>query len=163
MRLPTTLFLLASATLLASCAGPGGFVSQSSTLVEVRATAGTPTDIRFDRNGDELWEYARGPMGHETYLVRAGSDGNVKEVTQLLTQERLLTIVPGSMTKQDVRHVLGRPSDESFLRVGQTWSWRYKLGGTQPGFLVVTFNPDNTVKDRYMTVDPSGGDSRDSK
>src|SRR5258705_13402112 len=98
MRLPTTLLLLVSPILLASCAVPGSFLSQSSTLVEVRARAGAPTDIRFDRNGDELWEYARGPSGFETYLVRAGSDGKVKEVTQLLTQERLQTIVPGSMT-----------------------------------------------------------------
>jgi hypothetical protein len=32
----------------------------------------------------------------------------------------------------------------------------------QPGFLLVTFNPDNSVKERIAIIDPSG-DRRESK
>ena len=51
--------LLVSAATLAGCASPRSF-NPGASLVDVLAKAGPPTDIRFDRNGDELWEYARG-------------------------------------------------------------------------------------------------------
>jgi len=158
MKLSTTLALLFSAVLLASCANPRILVPNQSTIVEMRAKVGTPTDIRFDRNGDELWEYAQGPAGHETYLVRVGLDQKVKEVTQILTDEQLAKVVPGTMTKADVRNLLGRPSDQTFTGAGTVWSWRFHRTGIQPGYLLVTFNPDNTVKERIAIIDPSGGD-----
>jgi hypothetical protein len=150
-----TLFLC---LLAAACSHPGGIAPQKSTKLDVRAAMGNPTDVRFDRNGDELWEYARGPEGFETYLVRIGRDGAVTEVTQLLTQERLMSIVPGTTTKQDVRHLLGRPSDTSFPGTGEAWSWRFDLGASRAGHLVVGFNPDNTVRDRMVIMDVSSGD-----
>jgi hypothetical protein len=161
MRLPTILILLVLSTLLAGCASPTSFAPGSS-IVDVRARVGTPTDIRFDRNGDELWEYAQGPEGFETYLVRVGADGKVKEVTQILTDDQLMKIVPGTMTKADARNLLGRPSDQTFTGAGTVWSWRFKRNGVQPGYLTVRFNPDNTVMERIAIIDPSGG-GRDNK
>jgi len=125
--------------------------------VELRARVGAPTDIRFDRNGDELWEYATGPEGTETYLVRIGTDEKVKEVTQLLTDDQLAKIVPVTMTKADVRNLLGQPSDQTFTGAGTVWSWRFKRGDIQRGFLTVRFNPDNTVMERIAIIDPTGG------
>ena len=155
MRFPSTLVLLLSITALAGCASPGSFAPGSS-IVDVRARVGIPTDIRFDRNGDELWEYAQGPAGYQTYVLRFGGDGRVKEVTQTLTEDQLMKIVPGTMTKADARNLLGRPSDETFTGAGTTWSWRFYRTGMQPGYLLVTFNPDNTVKERIAIIDPSG-------
>jgi hypothetical protein len=132
-------------------------VPGQSTIVEMRARVGTPTDIRFDRNGDELWEYATGPMGYETYLVRIGTDGKVREVTQILTEDQMMKLVPGTMTKADARNLLGRPSDQTFTASGTVWSWRFMKFGVQPGYLTVRFNPDNTVMDRIVILDPSGG------
>jgi len=156
MRLATILTVMLFAGVLAGCASPRSFAPGSS-IVDVRARAGTPTDIRFDRNGDELWEYATGPEGTETYLVRVGLDGKVKEVTQLLTDEQLMKIVPGTMTKADVKHLLGQPSDQTFTGAGTVWSWRFKRGGVQPGYLTVRFNPDNTVMERIAIIDATGG------
>jgi hypothetical protein len=143
--------------LLSACGHPGSIAPQKSTNLDVRAALGNPTDVRFDRNGDELWEYAGGPAGFETHLVRIGRDGKVTDVTQILTQERLMSIVPGTTTKQDVRHLLGRPSDTSFPGTGEAWSWRFNLGAS-PGHLVVTFNPDNTVRERMTIMDLGSGD-----
>jgi hypothetical protein len=157
MKFPSTLVLLLSIAALAGCVGPRAMVPGQSTIVEMRARVGTPTDIRFDRNGDELWEYATGPMGYETYLVRIGTDGKVKEVTQILTEDQMLKLVPGTMTKADARNLLGRPSDQTFTASGTVWSWRFMKFGVQPGFLTVRFNPDNTVMDRIVILDPSGG------
>ena len=157
MKFPSTLVLLLSVAALAGCVGPRAMVPGQSTVVEMRARVGTPTDIRFDRNGDELWEYATGPMGYETYLVRIGTDGKVKEVTQILTEDQMLKLVPGTMTKADARNLLGRPSDQTFTASGTVWSWRFLKFGVQPGHLTVRFNPDNTVMDRIVILDPSGG------
>jgi len=160
MKTPLIPFALMAAMLLAGCAGVGGVIPQQSTMVEVRAKAGSPTDIWFDRNGDELWEYATGPMGFETHLLRFNADGRVKEKLQLLTEQRLQSIVPGEMTKADVRRILGRPSDQSFPRTGTAWSWRAQIG-VQPGYFSVSFNPDGTVRERIVLIDPSGGGSRE--
>ena len=157
MKFPSTLVLLLAIAALAGCAGPRAMVPGQSTVVDMRARVGTPTDIRFDRNGDELWEYATGPMGYETYLVRIGTDGKVKEVTQILTEDQMMKVVPGTMTKADARNLLGRPSDQTFTASGTVWSWRFMKFGVQPGFLTVRFNPDNTVMDRIVILDPSGG------
>ena len=163
MKIPSTLVLLLSIAALAGCAGPRAMVPGQSTIVEMRARVGTPTDIRFDRNGDELWEYATGPMGYETYLVRIGTDGKVKEVTQILTEDQMLKLVPGTMTKADARNLLGRPSDQTFTASGTVWSWRFMKFGVQPGYLTVRFNPDNTVMERIAIIDPSGGSRDNSK
>lgn len=162
MRRATVLVVMFFIALLAGCASPRSFAPGAS-IVEVLARAGPPTDIRFDRNGDELWEYATGPQGTETYLVRSGSDRKVKEVTQLLTDEQLMKIVPGTMTKADVRNLLGRPSEQTFTGAGTVWSWRFKRLGVQPGYLTVRFNPDNTVMERIAIIDPSGGRMPDAK
>jgi hypothetical protein len=144
--------------LLAGCAGGGNLVPGQSTQADVRASLGTPTETRKDRSGDELWEYSRAPEGHETHRVRLGADGKVKEVTQLITQERLMSVVPGSMNKQDVRDLLGRPSLQELTGVGEAWSWRYLLNNVA-GYLVVTFNPDGIVRERGVVIDAINYDS----
>jgi hypothetical protein len=126
------LVLLLSIAALAGCIGPQALVPGQSTVEDMQAKVGIPTDIRFDRNGDELWEYARGPQGHETYLVRVGTDEKVKEVTQILTEDQLMKIVPGKMAKADARNLLGRPSDQTFTGAGTVWSWRYYRSGCSP-------------------------------
>ena len=160
MKLMTILIYLSCIGVLAGCANPRSLVTSQSTEAAVRARVGKPTDTRVDRNGDQLWEYASGPEGIETYLVRIGADGKVKEVTQLLVEDQFAKVVPGKMTKAEVRDLLGRPSDETIYRTGLTWSWRFRRDGVQPGYLVVTFNPDDTVKDKIAIID-SSGDSRD--
>jgi hypothetical protein len=156
MRIATILAVMMFAAALTGCVSPRSFAPGSS-VEDVLARVGHPTDIRFDRNGDELWEYATGPMGTETYLVRSGSDRKVKEVVQLLTDDQLMKVVPGTMTKADVVSLLGRPSHLSFTYAGTVWSWRFKRDGVQPGYLTVRFNPDNTVMERIAIIDFSGG------
>lgn len=139
-----------------------GIVPAQSSLADVRAKAGNPTDIRFDQNRDELWEYAWGPQGTQTYLVRAGPDGHVKSVTQLLTEEQFGKIMPRQMTKRDVRHLFGRPSDESFLYNGTSWSWRGEFTG-QRGYFVVHFDRDDVVLDKIIIFDALDGNDRSER
>ena len=158
MRISKTLISLLLVGTLAACAGPRAIVPSKTTLAQVHASMGRPTDIRFDRNGDELWEYARGPKGTETYLIRAGSDGLVKDVSQLLTEEQFDTIQPGKSDKASVRNLLGRPSDERFLYNGTSWTWFLRVG-PQDGNIVVHFGPDDVVLDKIIIIDTGSGDS----
>lgn len=156
MRLSGRVFSIFLLSMLAACAGPRGIVPAQSTLTDVRASLGSPSDIRFDRNGDELWEYARGPMGTQTYLIRAGKDGRVKSVTQLLTEEQFGKIQPGQSNKAAVRDLLGRPSDQAFLYNGTSWTWRARVG-PQNGHFVVHFDPNDVVLDKIILIDISRG------
>jgi len=158
MRFFATLVLLSCIGLLGGCANPNSLMVGQSTLADVQARLGTPTETRVDRNGDQLWDYATGPEGIETHRVRIGADGKVKEVTQLLTEDRFDKVVRGTMNKADVKEQLGPPSDETIYGAGQTWSWRFKQFGIMPGFMVVSFNTDGTVRDKIIMIDPTGGD-----
>lgn len=160
MRITTTFVTLICIGLLAGCANPRLLVVGQSTEADVRNRMGKPTDIRVDRNGDRLLEFATGPEGIETHLVRIGADGKVKEVTQLLTEERFGTIVLGKTTKAEVKSLLGTPSEENSLPTGLHWSWRFYRDGIRPAYMVVRFSADDTVYDKIIMVDPSG-DSRD--
>jgi len=162
MRAPTNLLLALLVCVVAGCAGMRSIVPSQSNLADVRAKVGNPTDIRFDDNRDELWEYAWGPQGTQTYLVRASPDGRVKSVTQLLTEEQFAKIVPRQMTKRDVRHLLGRPSDESFLYNGTSWSWRGDFQG-QRGNFVVHFGRDDVVLDKIIIFDTLDGNDRSDR
>jgi len=152
----TTMFKLTFSLLvaigLAGCATPSSFTPQQSTITDVRARMGSPTDIRFAGNGDELWEYATGPRGTETYLFRFGKDGRVKAITQLLTEEQFGKIVPNQTTKAGVRDLLGQPSNLAFLRNGNSWSWHIRIGA-RDGYFVVRFGPNNVVVEKNITFD----------
>jgi outer membrane protein assembly factor BamE (lipoprotein component of BamABCDE complex) len=118
---------------------------------------GAPTATRAEANGDRVWEYARGAAGFHTYMVRMGPEGKFKEITQVLTEDNLARIVPGKTTQSEVRRLLGTPSSEDQYGVGLTWSWRYKKGDVHPGYLVVNFNPDDTVRDKIAILDHPRG------
>jgi hypothetical protein len=101
--------------LLVGCGGIQSVVPQQSTLAQVRDRMGRPTDIRIGADGNELWEYATGPTGEHTYLVRAAKDGRVIDVTQLLTPEQFAKIARNVTTKAQVRELLGRPSEQQYF------------------------------------------------
>ena len=159
MKLATTVTLLSFAALLGGC-GAHSLVPGQSTEADVRTSLGAPNDTRAEANGDKLWEYATGPEGFTTRRVRIGADGRVKEVSQLLTEEQFAQIVPGQTTRTQVRSLLGRPADETVYRSGPTWSWRFLGATAHPGFMVVSFNPNDTVRDKIIILDQYG-DSHD--
>jgi hypothetical protein len=149
--------LLAS-LLLAACGGIRTVVPDQSTLVEVRDRMGRPTDIRFDNEGAEIWEYATGPMGEQTYRIRAAFDGRVLEVTELITQERFHRIVRHRTTKAQVRELLGMPSELQYFRGEAVWSWRMAIG-PQRGHYSVRFDRDGIAVETLLLLDTS----RDSR
>jgi SmpA/OmlA family protein len=160
MKPAAFLVILSCAALLGGCAGPRSLVPGQSSEVDVRQSMGAPKDSRTDSNGDRIWEYPTGPEGFTTYAVRIGPDGKVKAVNQLVTEDQLDKVVIGKSTKADVRELLGRPAKEEVYYVGLTWYWRHLKGGTQPGYLVVTFDPDGTASSKISIIDMPGDRNR---
>jgi outer membrane protein assembly factor BamE (lipoprotein component of BamABCDE complex) len=142
---------------LAACAGVQSIVPQQSTLPEVRDRMGRPTDIRFDRDGNELWEYATGPMGYQTYLVRAARDGRVLDVSALITQAQFEKVVRNSSTKTQVRELLGMPSEVQYFGADAVWSWRMAIS-PQRGYYSVRFDPAGIAVETLVIMDASGDD-----
>ena len=111
---------------------------------------------------ERLWEYATGPMGDETYLMRIGGDGRVKAATQLLTSEQFDKIIGGRTTKPEVRHLLGEPSDVNFFNGEPVWEWRIRVD-PNPARFIVRFNRDGIVRDTMVLLDITSDDGRGEK
>ncbi len=159
-RLASFALVCLAAFALFGCASPTTLVPQQSTLNDVHDRVGPPTDVRVDANGDELWEYAKGPAGYETWLVRIGQDSKVKSVTQLITQEHFDRIVVGKTTKTQMRELFGRPSDVRRFGNGLVWEWRAQIPPAERGVYAVRFENDNVVREKMVLPDPKtdGGD-----
>jgi hypothetical protein len=118
--------LLVSACLAGGCAnfaaiGPG------DSAQAVAKQVGAPTGVWKNPDGSELWEYAQGPYGRQTYMVALGSDHAVRAVHQVLSEEYFSRVRSG-MSRDEVRQLLGRPGEIAVfpLRGDEVWSWRYQ-------------------------------------
>jgi hypothetical protein len=137
-----------------SAINPGASARQVETLV------GAPASVWKNADGSEVWEYPRGPLGVETYMVTLGSDRSVREVRQVLSEETISKLHVG-MSRDEVRRLLGRPRDIGFS--GRTdeeiWSWRYREWGARNMELYVQFDrPTGALKGiTRLQVDTSDG------
>jgi len=144
--------------LLAACTTLGTIQPGKSTQAEVRLHMGMPSDIRFQPNGDEVWEYAKGPYGRQTYVVTFRKDGVVQAAQQVLTDETVAQIQPGVSAKPQVRALLGKPTDVEFLPSGEVWDYNIEEVPKQPYILVVRFNKDGIVRDVGKVREATDGD-----
>src|SRR5258706_3007 len=135
-----SLFLLAPAALFAGCANFSA-VSSGMPAQQVQAKLGSPETVRKNADGSEVWEYPRGPLGVETYMVTLGSDRAVREVRQVLSEEYISKLHVG-MPRDEVRRLLGRPRDTGFsdLNDEEIWSWRYREWGVRNMELYAQFD-----------------------
>ena len=111
---------------LAACAGyfpPSTAVGMGR--AELLAVMGPPDMEAPLATGSRL-EFPRGPYGKHTWFVYLDAAGTVTRTEQVLTKENFARISEG-MAQDDVRQLLGRPS-ESFLLGrdrGIVWNYRY--------------------------------------
>ena len=71
-------------------------------------------------------EFARGPMGRETYMVDIDAGGRVLRSEQVLSEQRLASLRIG-MHADEVLRLVGRPAEKEGVgwRGWQVWSWRF--------------------------------------
>ncbi len=162
MRLSRKIFLtdvIAASLAAAGCVSYGGFTPGVSTVSEVRSKAGRPTDVRFS-SGEEIWEYATGPEGYETYAVAFDGNGVVRSARQVLTEDNIHRLIPGKTTREETRNLLGRPGDAYEMNGSETWEWRFKPQGFAPEILVVSFGSDGLVSRVTRVMESVGGSRR---
>jgi hypothetical protein len=126
MPIPRRILLLALAAMLAGCANFAA-ISPGASAQELEARVGTPARVWKNPDGSEAWEYPRGPLGVETYMVTLGPDRTVREIRQVLSEEYISKLHAG-MSRDDVGRLVGTPRYISFsaLNDEEIWSWRYR-------------------------------------
>jgi hypothetical protein len=99
------------------------------TEAEVQALLGPPTARYAMPEQVARLEFARGPMGKQTWMVDIGPDGRSRRFVQVLDWPYLADFqarAPGLTVDQLLRE-LGRPAERRHggWAGGETWSWRY--------------------------------------
>jgi hypothetical protein len=89
------------------------------------ARMGQPDLERRMDTGSRL-EFPRGPFGTQTWFVYFDAAGQATRAEQVLTEKNFSRIGPG-MAQDEVRQLLGRPSEVQGLgrARGVVWSYRY--------------------------------------
>jgi outer membrane protein assembly factor BamE (lipoprotein component of BamABCDE complex) len=111
-----------------------------STEAEVRMVMGAPDTVREEPDGSRTLEFPKGPSGHRTWMFVIGKDGKLSDYRQVLTEEVFAT-VNSSMSRDDVRRLLGKPrSVMQFKQKNEeVWEWLY-LDGNKPRAFNVHFD-----------------------
>jgi hypothetical protein len=114
------------ALLLSACssyAPPGDLAGMSREALV--AKMGQPDRERPLDSGSRL-EFPRGPFGTQTWFVYLDNSGRASRAEQVLTEPNFQRVDVG-MTQEEVRQLLGRPSDVQLLgrNRGVIWSYRY--------------------------------------
>ena len=152
---------------LAGCASYDGRGLQPgvSTVAQVEALMGAPAERRVAADGGSVGVFARGPLGRHTYLVTFGADGVMRSIDQVLTYANADKVIPGSSTREQVRELLGPPSDISRLPRQEREVWEYKwLHYQERRVLWVQFSDDGIVRESMnlhdFAADPVSGRGR---
>jgi len=126
-------------TLFAAGCASFSAIAPGASGQQVEKLVGAPTSVWKNPDGSEVWEYPRGPLGVETFMVTLGSDHAVREVRQVLNDETIAKLHVG-MSRDEVRRMLGKPRYIGFSDYTdeEIWSWRYQQ--QNPMFFNVLFD-----------------------
>lgn len=133
---------------------PGALLAQSkpwgidpgrSTMKDVRSRIGMPSVIKFNTDGEEVWEYNNNPTGFHAYRIVFGTDNVVKSARRIRVDADRLQIKPG-MTSKELVEIMGEPSLIYFIRNRLHWEWRLHYFGNQRHRLVAEFDEDYKLK-----------------
>ena len=145
--IPKLIFLTITLSLAACATLFPPPVNVGDSEADVIAKRGQPTQ-RYQDGKDRLLEYALGPWGQKTYMVRLGSDGKVVSFDQVLTIQKFATIKVGEATKDDVLKTVGGPSETSYLHLRdlEVWSYPYKEANVWNSLMHIHFDKSGVVR-----------------
>jgi len=159
---------IAAALLLASCATSvsrpvSQLVPGQSTVQDVQAAAGTPTEKVAGAGGASTWFYTTGYYGFQTYAVRLDDKGVVRAVEQTLTPLGLSKLQVGRSTKADVLAILGPPRKTTHFPRRGVDAWDYRVIDQEPEVFTAEFSADGVLRGTVAEPDSyhnsSGTDS----
>lgn len=141
----------------AGCAG--GFnasrlVPGESTGAEVRKVMGTPAEQRAGPDGETVLWYPLLQYGRASYAARIGKDDRLIAVEQRITQDNFDQLQPGVARQNNVRDLLGPPSQDDWFPRQQRQMWAYQAQGAQQAQLyILQFSKDGTLREKYIVND----------
>lgn len=155
MKSALGVLLFAFFTTLSGCAifqTPQASPGESESTVLARL--GQPTH-RYQDGQQHLLEYATGPWGQQTYMVRIGANGKVISFEQVLTTQKFASINIGQATKDDVLRTIGAPSETTYLPLSQleVWSYPYRENGVWDSMMHVHFDKVGIVRQMMNAPD----------
>jgi len=126
-----------------------------STEQEVRSLMGRPELVWAEDDGTRVLEYPRGPVGHDTYMVTIGPDGKFVSMRNMMTRERFEQVKVG-MTRDQVRRMLGKPSEIEFFTLSRQEVWSFKHIGemSDSDMFNVHFDMSGVARKMSVTRDP---------
>ncbi len=154
----TLILMLASAlTWLGGC----DWVAQKtlqpgvSTEADVRKLMGEPEVVWEENDGERVLEYPRAPGGTETYMVSIGPDGKFRSMSNVLVPAMFEQVKSG-MHREQVRRLLGKPTDIVFFQLSSQEVWSFKHVGklSYVDNFNVHFNLAGQVVNTSLTRDP---------
>jgi len=115
-----------AAALLPGCANFSA-ISPGDPAQHVADRVGAPGNVWKSPDGAEVWEYPAGYYGVQTFMIAIGSDRNVREVRQVLSEEFFAKVHAG-MSRDEVHRLLGNPREIWYFppRDEESWTWRYQ-------------------------------------
>lgn len=144
---------------LVSLGGCAGMIRQApgpgDPVAVVQQKMGAPTAV-YQVGDEQVFEYATGPMGQQTFMARIGTDGRLSTWEQVLTSEKFATVKIDAATKDDMRRNFGRPAEVSrvAMRDYEVWSYRYKEAGVWNSLMHVHFDRQGIVRQMMNGPDP---------
>ncbi len=150
--------MCAVAVLLSGCAyfNPAA-LKPGATLAEIQERLGPPTGSYPLPGGGQRVEYARGPMGKETWMLELDPRGSLLSAEQVLTEAHFNTIRAGT-PRDALRFELGRPSHEWNLSFQKQTVWSYRYENVFCTWFQVGIDAGGKVVDTGYYPDPMCGD-----
>ena len=155
MAVMAKLATLVAMSALAGCAAIRQFPSPGDSTEQVIAKMGHPNAVYPEGSGQEF-EYTAQPMGEFCWMAHMGPDGRLLSFEQVLTGAKFATIPIGHANKADVLRTIGRPAEQSRVRLHnyEVWSYRYKEAGAWNSLMHVHFDEQGVVRQMMNGPDP---------
>jgi len=159
MPRPRILALIATVLLMSACANFSA-ISSGTPAREIQSRFGAPGTVWKNPDGSEVWEYPRGPVGVQTYMITIGPDQAVREVRQVLSEEYLGKVQAG-MSRDEVRRLIGKPMETVYYaaRDEEVWTWRIQEFNFRYRRFHALFDRTTGILRTTMTIDEDRPDS----
>ncbi len=145
MRQLITITTLATTLFLAGCAAFNPPVAGDS-VDTVIARLGKPSQT-YTIGNTTLLEYGGGSFGQYSYMARL-TDGKLTSYDQTWTVANFEKIKIGEYTKEDVLHLVGRPTEVTgFARSPyEVWNYGFKESGVWNSMMSIYFDDNGIVR-----------------
>ena len=150
-------FAAVSLLALGACASMQD-IPPGTPLAEVQARYGAPTMDCPMPDGTRRLIWSSQPMGQYAWATRAGPDGKVEQVEQILTDAAFRQVEVGVWRREQLQCTFGPPAEVSVVGLPSSrhlvWSYRYRQAGAWNSLMHIYLSDDGLVQRMHPGPDP---------